>query len=188
MRGMASNQAAGGTGDDRALDLLITGGTVVDGTGAPRYEAAVGVSRRWSGASATLALYRDAAAIEDAIGRSKRLLDARGKVVAPGFIDLHSHSGLVLLADPLHEAKVAQGVTSEVVGVDGLSYAPIRLAAHMRELVEMNAGLDGHPDIAFDWGTHLAVEIGADLPLFINNTQQQIVPDYRLRGGISWHF
>jgi N-acyl-D-amino-acid deacylase len=153
MRGMASNQAPGGPGDDRALDLLITGGTVVDGTGAARFEAAVGVTRRWAGASATLVLYRDEAAVEDAIGRSKRLLDARGKVVAPGFIDLHSHSGLVLLANPLHEAKVAQGVTSEVIGVDGLSYAPIRLAAHMRELVEMNAGLDGHPEIEFDWAS-----------------------------------
>src|SRR5829696_3214110 len=153
MREMASNQAPGGTGDDRALDLLITGGTVVDGTGAPRYDAAVGVMRRWAGASATLALYRDAAAIEDAIGRAKRVLDARGRVVAPGFIDLHSHSGLVLLQNPLHDAKVAQGVTSEVIGVDGLSYAPVRLAAHMRELVEMNAGLDGDPDIEFDWAS-----------------------------------
>jgi N-acyl-D-amino-acid deacylase len=141
------------TADERRFELLITGGTVVDGTGGPRFEATVGVTRRWAGASATVVVLRDADAIEDAIGRSERLLDARGKVVAPGFIDLHSHSGLVLLANPLHEAKVAQGVTTEVVGVDGLSYAPIRLAAHMRELVEMNAGLDGSPDIEFDWAT-----------------------------------
>ena len=153
MHRMASNSTPPGGGDDRSLELLITGGTVVDGTGGPRYEAAVGVTRRWAGASATLVLYRDEAGIEDAIGRSKRLLDARGKVVAPGFIDLHSHSGLVLLSNPLHEAKAGQGVTTEVIGVDGLSYAPIRLAAHMRELVEMNAGLDGHPDIEFDWAS-----------------------------------
>jgi N-acyl-D-amino-acid deacylase len=140
-------------GDRRAYELLITGATVVDGTGAPRFDAAVGVTRRWGGASATIVVLREAAAVEDAIGRAARLLDARGKVVAPGFIDLHSHSGLVLLANPLHEAKVAQGVTTEVVGVDGLSYAPIRLAAHMRELVEMNAGLDGSPDIEFDWAS-----------------------------------
>jgi N-acyl-D-amino-acid deacylase len=139
--------------DERHYELLITGGTVVDGTGAARFEAAVGVTRRWGGASATLVVLRDADAIEDAIGRAGRLLDAKGKVVAPGFIDLHSHSGLVLLANPLHEAKVAQGVTTEVVGVDGLSYAPIRLAAHMRELVEMNAGLDGSPEIEFDWAS-----------------------------------
>jgi N-acyl-D-amino-acid deacylase len=139
--------------DERDYELLITGGTVVDGTGEPRFEAAVGVTRRWGGASATLALLREQPAIDDAVGRSRRVLDARGKVVAPGFIDLHSHSGLVLLANPVHEAKVAQGVTTEVVGVDGLSYAPIRLAAQMRELVEMNAGLDGHPEIEFDWAS-----------------------------------
>jgi hypothetical protein len=44
------------------------------------------------------------------------------------------------------------------------------------------------PELTFDWGTHLAVEVGADLPLFIHNTDLQIVPDYRLRGGVSWHF
>ena len=140
-------------GDQRHYELLIRDGTVVDGTGETGYAAAVGVTRRWAGASATIVVLRDAAAIEDAIGRSDRVVDARGKVVAPGFIDLHSHSGLVLLANPLHEPKVAQGVTTEVVGVDGLSYAPIRLAAQMAELVEMNAGLDGHPDIEFDWAS-----------------------------------
>jgi N-acyl-D-amino-acid deacylase len=140
-------------GDQRHYELLIRDGTVVDGTGETGYAAAVGVTRRWAGASATIVVLRDAAAIEDAIGRSDRVVDARGKVVAPGFIDLHSHSGLVLLANPLHEPKVAQGVTTEVVGVDGLSYAPIRLAAQMAELVEMNSGLDGHPDIEFDWAS-----------------------------------
>jgi N-acyl-D-amino-acid deacylase len=140
-------------GDQRHYELLIRDGTVVDGTGETGYVAAVGVTRRWAGASATIVVLRDAAAIEDAIGRSDRVVDARGKVVAPGFIDLHSHSGLVLLANPLHEPKVAQGVTTEVVGVDGLSYAPIRLAAQMAELVEMNSGLDGHPDIEFDWAS-----------------------------------
>src|SRR5918995_1709055 len=139
--------------DDRSFELLITGGTVVDGTGGPRFDAAIGVTRRWAGASATLVVLRDAAAVEDAIGRAARLLDATGKVISPGVIDLHSHSGLVLLENPLHEAKVAQGVTTEVIGVDGLSYAPIRLAAHMRELVEMNAGLDGSPEIEFDWAS-----------------------------------
>src|SRR5690242_12531649 len=102
-------------GDQRHYELLIRDGTVVDGTGETGYVAAVGVTRRWAGASATIVVLRDAAAIEDAIGRSDRVVDARGKVVAPGFIDLHSHSGLVLLANPLHEPKVAQGVTTEVV-------------------------------------------------------------------------
>ena len=44
------------------------------------------------------------------------------------------------------------------------------------------------PAFAFGWGTHLGAEIAADLPLLINNTDLQIVPDYRLRAGVSWHF
>ena len=55
---------------------------------------------------------------------ASRAIDATGLVVAPGFIDLHSHGGLVILADPRHEPKVRQGVTTEVVGVDGNGYAP----------------------------------------------------------------
>src|SRR6478752_5722851 len=109
----------------RSYELLIVGGTVVDGTGAPAFGAAIGVTRGAPGETARLVVLRDAAAIEDAVGRTARLIHADGKVVAPGFIDLHSHSGLVLLAERRHEPKVRQGVTTEVVGVDGLSYAPM---------------------------------------------------------------
>ncbi|MEA2673325.1 MAG: N-acyl-D-amino-acid deacylase [Chloroflexota bacterium] len=139
------------TTDERRYELLIVDGTVVDGTGAPGFAGAIGVTREAAGASARSAVLRDAAAIEDAIGRAARIVHAKGKVVAPGFIDLHSHSGLMILAEPRHEPKVRQGVTTEVVGVDGLSYAPITSPDHLAELVEMNAGLDGYPDIAFDW-------------------------------------
>ena len=53
-----------------------------------------------------------------------RTIDATGRVVAPGFIDLHSHGGLTILAEPRHEPKVRQGVTTEIVGVDGNGFAP----------------------------------------------------------------
>jgi N-acyl-D-amino-acid deacylase len=133
------------------FELLIDRGTIVDGTGAPAFSGAVGISRETAGASARLTILRDPTAIEDAIGRADRLIDARDRVVAPGFIDLHSHSGLMILAEPRHEPKVRQGVTTEVVGVDGLSYAPIRSRERLDELVEMNAGLDGLPDLDLDW-------------------------------------
>ena len=135
----------------QAFDLLIAGGTIVDGTGAPGFSGAVGVIRDQPGGSAKLVVLQDPDAIEDAIGRADRRIDARDRVVAPGFIDLHSHSGLMILAEPRHEPKVRQGVTTEVVGVDGLSYAPMTSPGHLAELVEMNGGLDGLPDIAFDW-------------------------------------
>jgi N-acyl-D-amino-acid deacylase len=79
------------------------------------------------------------------------LLDADGLALAPGFVDMHAHSDLALLTDPRHEAKVAQGVTLEVLGQDGLSYAPVddaTLAALRRQL----AGWNGDPaDAGFDW-------------------------------------
>lgn len=142
---------AGTTG--REYELLIIGGSVVDGTGSPPSEAAVGVTRGAPGETARLVVLREQEAIDDAIGRTARLVHADGKVVAPGFIDLHSHSGLVLLAERKHEPKVRQGVTTEVIGVDGLSYAPIDEPERLAELVEMNAGLDGRPAIDYDWDT-----------------------------------
>jgi N-acyl-D-amino-acid deacylase len=136
---------------DRHYELVVDRGTIVDGTGGPRFDGALGVYRDQPGGSARLAILREQDAIQDAIGRADRLIDAREKVVAPGFIDLHSHSGLMILAEPRHEPKVRQGVTTEVVGVDGLSYAPMTSPDRLAELVEMNAGLDGHPEIELDW-------------------------------------
>ncbi len=124
-------------------DLLVEGGTVVDGTGERAFAASVGV--------------RDGR-IEVIDGPTDdlvaaRRIDATGRVVAPGFIDLHSHSGLMIFADPLHEPKIRQGVTTEVIGVDGLSYAPIPDLADLEALAHINAGLDGRPDIAYDWSS-----------------------------------
>ena len=82
-----------------------------------------------------------------------RTIDAAGLVVAPGFIDLHSHGGLVILADPRHEPKVRQGVTTEIVGVDGNGYAPFAHRADLLDFVRLNAGLDGDPPLDYDWDT-----------------------------------
>jgi N-acyl-D-amino-acid deacylase len=76
-----------------------------------------------------------------------RTIDARGKVVCPGFIDFHAHSGLVILAEPHHVPKVHQGVTTEVIGVDGNSYAPFRSDADRLKFIQLNSGLDGNPPL-----------------------------------------
>ena len=82
------------------LDLLIKGGLVIDGTGSPGYFAAVGVE------GDTLRIIRsDASEVEAA-----ETIDATGKVVCPGFIDLHAHTGLTILGEPRHEPKVRQGL------------------------------------------------------------------------------
>lgn len=122
-------------------ETIIHGGTVIDGTGNPGFGAAVGVR-----GSKVEILRGDLNELE-----SDRWLDAGGCIVCPGFIDMHSHAGLVLLEDPRHEAKLYQGVTTEVIGVDGCSYAPFLDEKDLRDFVDFNAGLDGRPDLDYDW-------------------------------------
>jgi len=125
------------------LDLLISGGLILDGTGNPGYYGAVGVEGE------RVRLFRgDLAGIQAA-----RVLDAAGRTVCPGFIDMHAHSGLVILAEPRHEPKVRQGVTTEVIGIDGNSYAPFHSQEDFDRFVEINAGLDGCPPLPGRWST-----------------------------------
>jgi N-acyl-D-aspartate/D-glutamate deacylase len=79
-----------------SVDLLITGGTLVDGTGAPSRPGTVIVE------GDRLRLTPPDAPRP---GHARRTIDATGLVVAPGFIDLHSHGGLTILAEPRHEPK-----------------------------------------------------------------------------------
>ena len=153
-------------------DLRITGGTVIDGTGAPGRPGDVAVEGdriRLIGQEAATAA---------------RTIDATGMVVAPGFIDLHSHAGLMILADRRHEPKVRQGVTTEVIGVDGLSYAPLPGREDLEALVRMNAGLDGRPPIAMDWDTTTAYldrldGCAVNVALMVGNSALRI-------GAIGW--
>lgn len=117
------------------LDLLITGGQVQDGTGSPGFYAAVGVD-----GEAVRILRGDVADVEAA-----RTIDDTGQVVSPGFIDFHAHSGLVMLAEPRHEPKVRQGITTEVIGVDGNSYAPFKDPHDFDRFVELNSGVGRQP-------------------------------------------
>ena len=121
-------------------DILIRGGTLVDGSGRPGFAGDVVVR----GDRLTVVAPGNA-------GTARREVDASGKVVAPGFIDLHSHAGLVILAEPRHEPKVRQGVTTEIIGVDGMSYAPLPVQGDLDALIEMNGGLEGRPAIPADW-------------------------------------
>jgi N-acyl-D-amino-acid deacylase len=100
------------------LDVVVAGGTVVDGTGAPGFGADVGIAGDRIAAVGDL---RDA--------RAALRVDASGLVVAPGFVDAHVHSEVDLLRDPAHEASLRQGVTTHVVGQDGFGFAPASAAA-----------------------------------------------------------
>src|SRR5262249_54392371 len=95
------------------LDLLIRGGLIIDGSGNPACQGAVAVE-----AERVRILRGDTAGMG-----ARRVIDATGRVVCPGFIDMHAPSGLVILAEPQHEPKVRQGITTELIGIDGNSYA-----------------------------------------------------------------
>ena len=96
------------------LDLIIRGGTVVDGSGSPRRTADVGIAG-------------DSIEVIDALNeaQSRDVIYAEGLVVAPGFVDIHSHSDFTLLVDPRAQSSVYQGVTTELVGNCGHGCAPI---------------------------------------------------------------
>ncbi|MFD9327540.1 amidohydrolase family protein [Streptomyces sp. NPDC060065] len=128
------------------MDLVIRDAEVVDGTGEPSYRADVGIE---NGVITTVV--KEAAAAGCLRPVARRVLDAEGLALAPGFIDMHAHSDLALLRDPEHSAKAAQGVTLEVIGQDGLSYAPVddRTLAEVRRTI---TGWNGHgDDIDFTW-------------------------------------
>jgi N-acyl-D-aspartate/D-glutamate deacylase len=111
-------------------DLVIRGGHVIDGSGTPGREADVAV------------LDGRIAAVEPRSPRpARRVIDARGQAVAPGFIDIHTHSDFTLPLNPHAESKIRQGVTLEVVGNCGFSAAPALpgRGAMLRDYLASNA-------------------------------------------------
>src|SRR5713101_1393705 len=122
----------GGSAGD--FDLVIAGGRVVDGTGAPWFRADVGIAGD-----------RIAAVGDLSQAAARRRIDARDHVVAPGFIDMLGQSEMTLLADNAAESKVRQGITSEVTG-EGGSAAPVSEAT----LKDARPWLDKY-GIKVDW-------------------------------------
>lgn len=125
------------------FNLLITDGQIIDGTGSIGYYGSVAVE------DDRLTILRgDVSHIQ-----ADRTISAHGRVVCPGFIDLHAHSGLIMLEEPLHEPKVRQGITTELIGVDGNSYAPFYSQSSFDQFLELNSGLDGAPILHKRWSS-----------------------------------
>ncbi len=123
------------------MKLLIKNGIIMDGTGTPGVKADLAVSGTRIEAMGTMGAI-DSAGFD-------RIIDAGGKVVCPGFIDTHSHSDLQILLDPLVPPKIHQGITTEILGQDGIAMAPLPL--DYIEVWRKNlAGLNGETD-EIDW-------------------------------------
>jgi N-acyl-D-amino-acid deacylase len=123
------------------FDLLITGGRVIDGSGAPWFRGDVGIEGD-----------RVAAIGRLAHAEARQKIDATGKVVTPGFIDTHVHGDVALLADPHHEPAIRQGVTTYLVGQDGVAMAPASPAT-LDFMRRYTAGFSGTWEVPQRWSS-----------------------------------
>ena len=121
-------------GGGAPYDVIIANGHVIDGTGSPWYSADVGIRAG-----------RIAAIGKLAGAQAKRRIDAAGKVVAPGFIDMLGQSEFTILVDPRLPSKIYQGITTEITG-EGESAAP--MSGHARTEAQLKLA---HYGLTADW-------------------------------------
>ena len=153
---------------DKAFDLVIRGGTVVDGTGAPAFEADVGV--------------RDGriAAVGRIAGSGAEEIDARGQIVTPGFVDIHTHYDGQATWDQRMQPSSWHGVTTVIMGNCGVGFAPCRPDDHDR-LIRLMEGVEDIPfpvlaeGLPWNWesypdyldslaGRRFDLDVGSQLP------------------------
>lgn len=141
------------------FDILIAGGDVVDGSGSQRSRLDVGIVDGLI------------AAVDRIDGASaERVIDAKGHIVAPGFIDVHVHSELARLGGLDQFAGVLDGVTTELMSPDGFSWAPLD-ANRLHEVKDYLQVFYGDPDIGWDWTT-----VAGYLAIFANRIPNNLVP------------
>lgn len=128
--------ALNASAQQQAFDIIILHGHIIDGSGSPWYSGDVGIRNGHIAAIGDLAC-----------ATAKHTIDARGRVVAPGFIDMLGQSELTILVDPRLPSKIYQGITTEITG-EGNSVAPVNDAM----LAADHAGYE-HLHITPDWRT-----------------------------------
>jgi N-acyl-D-amino-acid deacylase len=132
---------------DASYDVVIRGGTVVDGTGAP-------------GRVADVAIVGDRiVAVGRVDGTARREIDATGKVVTPGFVDIHTHLDAQLAWDPVGSSSCWHGVTSVVMGNCGVTFAPVK-TEDIEYIAEVMESVEDIPKdsimkgLPWDWRTY----------------------------------
>lgn len=124
------------------FDLLITNGTVYDGTGAPGNRSDVGIEGK------RVTNIGDLSA-----ATASRVIDATGLAVTPGFIDAHSHADAALLRDGQHACGIRQGVTTEIIAPDGLTLAPLSRENYLMYMHYLS-GILGYASEDLDMSTY----------------------------------
>ena len=130
-----------------SYDVLIKGGTIVDGSGADRFQADVAINSD------------RIVAIGDNLGSAKRTVDAEGKLVTPGFVDIHTHLDAQIAWDPIASSSCFHGVTSVVLGNCGVTFAPCKpedrdYLARLMESVEDIPANSIHAGLPWNWETY----------------------------------
>lgn len=149
------------------FDLVLSRGTVIDGSGSPGILGDVGIKGE-----------RIACVGRVEQEQARLVIDASGKIIAPGFIDVHSHSDFSLLADPGGESKILQGVTTELIGQCGGSGAPMQGPVRERrqaELIDLGIRITW---ASFEEYLHRLEEAGPNVNV------ASLVGHGNLRGGI----
>jgi N-acyl-D-amino-acid deacylase len=125
-----------------SFELALTNCRIVDGTGSPWFRGSVGIE-----SGRIQSVVRD----DSLAGAAERTVDLDQQVVSPGFVDTHSHSDLELFADPVLAPKIKQGITTEILGQDGFSMAPMQREGGAEEWARHLSGLAGDVDVDWNW-------------------------------------
>ena len=146
------------------FDLVLTGGTIFDGTGAEGFAGDIAVTRE--------EIVGIGPAGEVDLSNAAEVIDVSGLVVAPGFIDMHTHSDFTLIADGRAESQVHQGVTTEVIGQCGISCAPVNAHGDIRRVAPWYTAAAKHEQW-LGFGDYLDVldrtELGVNVMAFVGH-------------------